>query len=249
MRQIGVPSTSTRFIDSFGNSLVVATRSRVTLFNPRGQFLLDRLANLGHRKPVEDFAQEPLDQHPLGDRPRDAATDEIEKMLRVHRPDGRAVATAQDVVVEDLEDRLGGRPGLIRKQKAALRLGRGAPASLFLDPHYANVDTLGAVLEGALEEQVGRRMRRNVVLQRSEVEGLLAGAKEKPTRSLRCSRPFEHRLHPDPREAAAKGDVDHLKMRIATEMEALVGELPGLLTPSLQGDVADVRALLEENLG
>src|SRR4029077_18177010 len=99
---MGVPSTSTRFIDSFGNSLVAATRSRVTLLNPRGQFLLDRLANLGDRKPVEDFAQEPLDQHPLGDRSRDAPADEIKEVLRVHRADGRAVTAAQDVVVEDL---------------------------------------------------------------------------------------------------------------------------------------------------
>src|ERR1700687_6175879 len=190
MRQIGVPSTSTRFIDSLGSSPVEATRSRVTLHagnpatltsdNPRGQFLLDRLANLGDRQAIEDFAQEALDQHPLGDRSGNAAADEVEEMLRVHWSDGRAVATAQDVVVEDLEDRLGGRLGLVGEQEGGIRLGRVTPSSLLFDPDHAHVDTFGAVLEGALEEQVGGCMRRNVVLQRAEVEGLLAGAEEKP---------------------------------------------------------------------
>src|SRR3979411_3180464 len=111
---MGVPSTSTRFIDSFGSSLVEATRSRVPLFNPRGQFLLDRLADLGNREPVEHLAEEALDEHPLGDRSRDAAADEGKEVLRVARPDGRAVTATQDVVVEDLEDRLGGRLRLFR---------------------------------------------------------------------------------------------------------------------------------------
>src|ERR1700719_1974418 len=248
MRQIGVPSTFTCFIDSFGSSAVEATRSRVTLFNPRGQFLLDRLADLGDRKPVEDFAEEALDEHPLGDRPGDATADEVEEVLGVHRPDGGAVTAAQDVVVEDLEDRLGGRLGLIREQEVAVRLVRGTPSSLFLDPHHTDVDTLGAVLEGALEEQVRRGVRCNMVLQGPEVEGLLAGTEEEPTQVRGRSGAFEHRLHPDAGEAAAEGDINHLKMRIATEMEALIGELPGLLAPSLQGDVADVGPFLEENL-
>src|SRR2546421_1226174 len=180
IRQIGVPSTSTRFIDSFGSSLVEATRSRVTLFNPRGQFLLDRLTYLRNRQPVENFAEEALDQHPLGDRSRDAAAHEVEEVLRIDRSDGRAVTAPQDVVVEDLEDWLGGRLGLFREQKIAIRLVRRTPSSCFLDPHHAHVDTLGAVLETALEQQVRPGMRRDMVLQRAEVEGLLAGAEAEP---------------------------------------------------------------------
>src|SRR5438445_13131262 len=102
---MAVPSTSTRCIDSFGNSLVAATRSRVTLLNPGGQFLLDRFTNLGDRKPVEDLTQEPLDQHPLCDRSRDATTDEVEEVLRAYRPDRRAVTAPKAVLVADLEDR------------------------------------------------------------------------------------------------------------------------------------------------
>src|ERR1700680_4375518 len=170
---MGTPSTSTRFIDSFGSSPVEATRSRVTLFNPRGQFLLDRLANLGDRKPIENLAQAPLDQHPLRDRPWDATTLEVEQVLRVHRTDGRAVAAPQNVVVEDLEDRFGGRLRFFREQEVAGRLVRGTPPSLFLDPHHADVDAPCAVLEGALEKQIGGGMRRDMILQRPEVEGLL----------------------------------------------------------------------------
>ena len=92
-------------------------------------------------------------------------------------------------------------------------------------------------------------MRRDVVLQRAEVEGLLAGAEEEPAQVRGGSGALEHGFHPDSREAAAEGDVNHPQMRIATEMESLVGELPGFLAPPLQGDVADVRAFLEENLG
>src|SRR5207245_11462204 len=103
---MAVPSTSTRCIDSFGNSLVAATRSRVTLLNPGGQFLLDRFTDLGDRKPVEDFTQEPLDQHPLGNRSRDATADQVEEGLRVHRPAGRPGTAPEDGDDEDLDNRL-----------------------------------------------------------------------------------------------------------------------------------------------
>src|SRR5712692_5359299 len=117
MRQIASPSTSTRIIDSFGSSLVEATRCGATLFNPGGQFLLNRLANLGDREPVEDLAKKPLDQHALGDGMRDAPTLEIEEVLRVDRTHCRAMAAAQDVVVEDLENGLRGGLRLLRKQQ------------------------------------------------------------------------------------------------------------------------------------
>src|SRR5438309_12122851 len=122
MRQMGSPSTSTRIIDSFGSSPVEATRCRVTLVNPGGQFLLDRLTNLGDRKPIENLAKEPLDQHPLGDRMRDAPALEIEEVLRVDRTHGRAMAAAQDVVVQDLENRFRGGLCLLGEQQVAIGL-------------------------------------------------------------------------------------------------------------------------------
>src|SRR5438477_182529 len=83
------PSTSTRFIDSFGSSLVEATRCWVTLLNPGGQFLIDRLSDLGDRNPVEDLPEKALDQHPLGHGMRDAPALEIEEVLGIHRTDRR----------------------------------------------------------------------------------------------------------------------------------------------------------------
>src|SRR3989442_1159954 len=248
MRQIGSPSTSTRFIDSFGSSLVEATRCWVTLLNSRGQFLIDRVSNLGDRKAIEDLAEEPLDQHPLGHRAWDAAALQVKEVLRVDRADGRAVTAPKDVVVEDLEDRLGRRSSFFGEQQVAIRLVRRTQTGLGLDPHHADVDAPGAVLERALEEQVGGRVRRDMVLQRAEVEALLAGAEEDATQVGGGSGAFEHRLDPEPREAAAERDVDHPQSSIAAEMEALVGELPGPLAPLLQRDVADLGALLEEDL-
>src|SRR5438105_15937191 len=124
IRQIGTPSTSTRVMDSFGSSLVAATRCLVTLhagnpatltsFNASRQLLVDGVAHLRHRQPVEDLTEEALDQHPLGDRPRDAAARQVEEVFRVDRPDGRAMTAAQDVVVEAREDRVRCRLRLIR---------------------------------------------------------------------------------------------------------------------------------------
>src|SRR3989454_10851622 len=107
-RQIGSPSTSTRIIDSLGNSAVDATRCLVTLFNSGSQLLLHSVADLGDRDSVQDLRKKPLDQHPLGDRTGDAARPQVKEVLRIHRPDRGAVAAAQDVVVEDFEDWLGG---------------------------------------------------------------------------------------------------------------------------------------------
>src|ERR1700737_3591152 len=84
-----------------------------------------------------------------------------------------------------------------------------APPPPRLDPPYADVDPLSGVLESALEQQVRGGMRGNVVLQRPEVEALLAGAEEAPAQIGRRSGTLEHPLDPQPREAAAQGNVDH----------------------------------------
>src|SRR5713226_10743558 len=118
MRQIGSPSTSTRIIDSFGSSLVEATRSRVTL-------------HAGN-----------------------AATLEIEEVLRVNRAHRRTVAAAQDVVVQDLEDRLRGCLRLLREEQVAVGLVRGTATRLRLDPNYPDVNALGPIAQRSLEQQV-----------------------------------------------------------------------------------------------
>src|SRR6202022_3997742 len=170
MTQIGSPSTSTRIIDSLGSSLVVATRCRVTLFNPGGQFLLDRLANLGDRKPIEDLAKEPLAQHPLGDGMRDSPTLEIEEVLRVDRTHRRAMAAAQDVVVQDLENGFGGGLCLLREQEVAVGLVGAAAARCRLDPNHPDVGALRPIAQRPLEQQVGGGVRTDVVLQGPKVK-------------------------------------------------------------------------------
>src|ERR1700730_9887307 len=119
---MGSPSTSTRFIDSLGTSAVAATRCLVTLLNTGGQLLLDGVANLTHRNPVQDLAEKPLDQHPLGHRVRDAAALEVEEVFGIDGADRRSMAAAQDVIVQDLEDWLRGCLRLLREQQVAVRL-------------------------------------------------------------------------------------------------------------------------------
>src|SRR5205823_14256934 len=119
---MGSPSPPTRFIDSFGSSLVGATRCWVTLLNPRGKFLIDRLSNQCDRNPVEDLPEKPLNQHPLGHGVRDAPALEIKEVLGVHRTDGRAMTAAQDVLVEDLQAWLRGSLRVRPQQQVALGL-------------------------------------------------------------------------------------------------------------------------------
>src|SRR5229473_492080 len=254
MRQIGSPSTSTRIIDSFGSSLVEATRSRVTLHagnpatltsvNPGGQFLLDRLSDLGNGESVEDLATEPLDQHALGDGMRNAATLEIEEVLRVNRAHRRTVAAAQDVVVQDLEDRLRGCLRLLREEQVAVGLVRGTATRLRLDPNHPDVNALGPIAQRSLEQQVRGGMRSDVILQRPKIKGLVAGAKEQAPEIGARARPFQNRLDPHPRHLTAERDVHDVQMRIAAELEALISELPGLDAPVLQGDIPGIGAFL-----
>src|SRR5258708_26779769 len=156
MRQMGSPSTSTRIMDSFGSSLVAATRSRTTLVNPGGQFLLDRLSNLGDRKPIEDLPKKPLDQHPLGDGMRDAPALQVEEVLRVHRTDGRAVTATQDVVVQDLEDGPRGCLRLLREEQVTGGLVGGTAARLRLDAHLPDVPVFGPFTQPPLTHPVPR---------------------------------------------------------------------------------------------
>src|ERR1700736_3984326 len=108
MRQIGSPSTSTRTMDSLGKSPVAATRCLVTLLNAGSQFQLHNITYLADRYAVQHLPEKPLDQHPLGDRMGNSSALEVEEVLGVHRTDGRPMAATQDVIVQNLEDRLGG---------------------------------------------------------------------------------------------------------------------------------------------
>ena len=124
--------------------------------------------------PLEDLAEEALDDHPLGGRRGDAARLQVKEALRVDRADGGAVGAA-DVVVVDLEHRDRGRLGVVGEHQVAVGLvGVGAGGAL-LDPDQSGVDRPRGVLQRAFEEQVGGGVADLVVLQGVEVEELLAG--------------------------------------------------------------------------
>ena len=158
------------------------------------------------------------------------------------------MAAAQDVIVEDLEDRLGGGLRLLGKQEVAIGLVRRTSSRGRLDPDYAHVDAFRLVAQSPLEQQVGRGVRPDVVLQGTEIERLLTGAKEQTLQVRARARSFQHGLHSQPGQVTTQGNIDHLQARVAAEMKSLIGELPGLDAPVLQRDVAHVRALFEEDL-
>src|SRR2546429_607055 len=61
--------------------------------------------------------------------------------------------------------------------------------------------------------------------------------------------PLENRSDREVRDVTAKRDGQRLHMRITSELEPLVGELPGLDAPMLERNVTDIRAFLEKDLG
>ena len=121
---------------------------------------------------VEHLVEEAEHDQALGDLRRDAAALEVEALLGVDRADGRGVAAA-DVVRLDLEvrDALGPRP--LAQREVAVGLERRRAAGVLADLDQARVDAARLVLHGALEQQVARRVRGVVVLDRAEVVHLL----------------------------------------------------------------------------
>src|SRR6266576_3005961 len=95
------------------------TRCLVALFKARGQILRHRSTDQRYGDSVDHLPEESLDQHPLGDRMGNPPALQVEEVFGVHRTDGCAVAAAQDVVIQDLEDGLGGRLCLFGKQRVA----------------------------------------------------------------------------------------------------------------------------------
>src|SRR5207245_9333948 len=85
--------------------------------------------------------------------------------------------------------------------------------------------------------------------QRSKVKGLMPGPEDQTRHVGGRAGPVENRLDPEPRHLTAKRDGQRVQMRITSELEPLVGELPGLDAPVLERNVTDVRAFLEKDLG
>src|SRR3989454_5833613 len=121
--------------------------------------------------------------------------------------------------------------------------------SVLLDPDQPRIDRPRDILQRALEEQVGAGVAYAVVLQRVEVEELLARREvdglELGVRAFARKRSLDTRLG----EFAAQRDVEQAQRRVLLQLGALVGEMPDVATPFLDRDVADLRSLAEEDLG
>src|SRR2546421_10303304 len=112
-----------------------------------------------------------------------------------------------------------------------------------------DIDALGTITQRSLEKEVRRGVRSNVVLQCPKVKGLVPGPEEQSLQIGGRAGPLENRLDPEPRHLTAKRDGQRLQMRITSELESLVGELPGLDAPVLERNIADIRTFLEKHLG
>src|SRR5262245_46764437 len=158
--------------DGFVAGRAAAGRHGVlSLGDSRFQGLGERLADRLEVDPVEDVLEEAAHDQPLGLAAREPSGHQIEELLAVDLPEGRAVGAA-DVVREDLEprDRVGMRVG--REQQVAVLLVRVRLLRVALDADHPAPDRSGRVSQGALEREVGGRVRRDVLLERVVVEML-----------------------------------------------------------------------------
>src|SRR5437868_12834580 len=87
-----------------------------------------------------------------------------------------------------------------------------------------------------------------MVLQGPKIESLFPGPKEESAKVGGRTGSLEDGFHPQPGKAAAQSHVDGTQLGVASQLEPLVCELPGLLAPALQRNVADLRPFLEEDL-
>src|SRR5437899_12290957 len=122
-------------------------------------------------------------------------------MLRIDRTDGGAVRAAH-VVVVDLEHGNRRRLGVVGEDEVSVRLVGIRTRRALLDPNEAGVNGARDVLQRALEQQVGTGIADLVVLERVEVEELLA-RREVDRLQLRLrSLALKRRLNPSLREAS-----------------------------------------------
>ena len=87
-----------------------------------------------------------------------------------------------------------------------------------------------------------------MVLQRVEVEELLARGEVDAFQLSARARPDERGFAAALREPAAEGDVEEPQPRVLLQTRALVGQVPRVAAPFLDRHIADVRALADEDL-
>ena len=178
---------------------------------------------------------------------RQAARHRVEELFPVDLADRRAVGAA-DVVRLDLEagDRV--RVGRRREEEVPVLLVGVRLLGLGLDADHPAPDRGRLVAQRALEREVGRRVRRDVLLERVEVEVLVAvgevGARDTRGRAL----PGEVVLDPDLALLRAEAAGDPVELGVAADARAVRREVPCLPGEILERDVLDLRVLADEEL-
>src|SRR4029079_14126469 len=133
----------------------------------------ERLAYGRELDPVEDVVEEPAHDEPLRLGAREPARHEVEEHLAIHLAARRAVR-APRVVREDLEAGYRVRVRLLREEQVAVLLVGVRLLGVFLDADHPAPHGGGRVAQGALEREVGLRVRRDVLLEGVVVQVLVA---------------------------------------------------------------------------
>src|SRR6266550_1311191 len=218
------------------------------LRNPGLEGLGDGLADGLELDPVENVGEEAAHDQALGLAPGDPARHRVEELVAVDGADRGAVGAA-NVVGLDLEagDRVGVR--LLGEDQVAVLLVGVRLLRVLLDLDHPAPDRRRMVAEGALEGEVGGRVRGDVLLEGVVVEVLIAVGEVGPGNARGRARAREVVLDPRLALLGAEAAGDPIELGVAIDPRAVGGEVPGLGGEVLQRDVLDLRALAYEELG
>ena len=114
--------------------------------------------------------------------------------------------------------------------------------------HETGVHRAGGVFDRALEQQVAARPRRVVILERAEVEHLFVVAEVHGELVALGGLTGEQCFTAQAGVLAAERDRRRLDGRVAPEVRALERERPRARAVLLQGEVAQVRGIADEEL-
>ena len=188
----------------------------------------ERLANGLELDAVQDVLEEAAHDQPLRVSAGEAARHRVEELFAVDAADRRAVGAA-DVVREDLEP--GNRNGVRRRRQheVAVLLVRVRLLRVLLDADHPPPHRGGRVAQRALEGEVGRRVRRDVLLERVVVEMLVTVGEVRTGDTGGSAFAGEVVLDPNLALLRAEAAGDPVELGVAADLRVVRGEVPGLL--------------------
>src|SRR4051812_11510873 len=208
---------------------------------------LERVADRLELDPVEDLLVEAAHDQPLGLTPREPAGHAVEELVAVDLADRRPVRAAH-VIRLDLEARDGVGVRLIGEEQVAVLLIGVCLLGVLGDADHPAPDRGRPVAKRTLEREVGGRGRGEVRLQRVVVEMLVAVGEVRAGHPRRG--PLTGEVVLDPYLALLRPEAagDPIELRVAPDSGAVGREVPRLGREALNGDVFELRALLDEEL-